>query len=104
MIAVLLPTRPGAARFRVQVKGILAAPPKATATPGIRGLIAGLIKGNQGLIDPQKKAGDFLGVNVGLGGGPARIPMIKGSELGGSDFPIYLVKFAKATEKNKPQI
>ena len=41
-------------------KGILAAPPKATFTPRNKGLIAGLIKGNQWLISPDHKA-LFLG-------------------------------------------
>ena len=41
----------------VVVKGILAGPP-----PGIRGLIAGLIKGNQWVfINPDHKAGYFFG-------------------------------------------
>ena len=41
-----------------------------------KGLVFGLIKGNQWVfIDPKNKAGYFLGV-VALGGGPARIPMI----------------------------
>ena len=58
--------------------GILAtAPPKATFTPRNKGLIAGLVKGNQWVfISPDHKGPRlFLGGNVALGGGPARIPM-----------------------------
>ena len=59
--------------FSLQIMGILAAPPpppKATP-PSNKGLIAGLIKGNQWLINPDHKA-LFL-----RGGGVARISMNK---------------------------
>ena len=46
--------------LRISIKGILAAPPRN------KGLIAGLIKGNQWLISPDHKA-LFLG-GVALGG------------------------------------
>ena len=52
----------------VLIKGILATPPSN------KGLIFGLVKGNQWLIT-LNKAGYFLG-GVALGGGVARIPMI----------------------------
>ena len=45
-------------------------PPPAHVPPTRnKGWIFGLIKGNQWLINPDHKAGYFLGVNVALGGG-----------------------------------
>ena len=52
---------------RLLIKGILAAPPKATP-PRNKGLIAGLLKGNQWLISPDHKAGYFWGKRS-FGGG-----------------------------------
>ena len=49
-------------------------PPQSYVSPRNKGLIAGLIKGNQWLISPDHKA-LFLG-RVALGG-VARIPMIQ---------------------------
>ena len=43
-------------------------PQRPPNPPSNKGLIAGLIKGNQWLINPDHKAGYFLGVNVALGG------------------------------------
>ena len=48
------------------IMGILAAPPQSYPPPKLpppsnKGLIAGLIKGNQWLISPDHKAGYFLG-------------------------------------------
>ena len=48
--------------------------------PSNKGLIAGLIKGNQWFINPRNKAGYFLGGVAS--GGAARIPMIKGLDTG----------------------
>ncbi len=56
------------------IKGILAAPPKATP-PSNKGLIFGPIKGNRWLINPDHKAGYFLGGVALGGGGVVRIPM-----------------------------
>ena len=47
--------------------GILAAPPQSYVSPRNKGLIAGLIKGNQWLISPKSKA-LFLG-GGSFGGG-----------------------------------
>ena len=43
--------------------------PRATYPPRNKGLIAGLIKGNQWLISPDHKANNFWGGVRGPGGG-----------------------------------
>ena len=53
--------------LKVHIKGILADSPPQSYPPRNRGLILGLIKGNQWLISPDQKA-LFLG-GVALGGG-----------------------------------
>ena len=57
-------------------------PPGHVPPPRNKGLIAGLIKGNQWLISPDHKAGHFWGGYVALGGGWLNSHTLKvGSEL-----------------------